>query len=120
MVSSISEIDEGLYNGNDVSPSVIERYLQDIEAWKQKLPHASTNTQMGVTGKLHISCLYYFAVSQAARPAFLLSLSQQQGNDDTSRSPMATACYEAAMYLAQTCADAWKAGLLRGTMCILK
>ncbi|KAK1513564.1 hypothetical protein CABS01_06970 [Colletotrichum abscissum] len=69
--------------------------------------------------KIHVSCLYYFAVTLATRPIFISSLNSQAGNK-IHHPPLAAACIEAAVYLAQTCADARKAGLLERSMCILK
>ncbi|KAI9148305.1 Filamentous growth regulator [Paramyrothecium foliicola] len=134
IVSIIDDINNKLYYEQDVRPAVVERLLQDIDAWKRDLPPSlkqsppagafgpldvSSEAKKGSVGTVHISCLYYFAVTLATRPMFITSLTAQQGPNEQ-QSPLAEACLDAAMYLAQTCVEALTAGLLQSNMCIMK
>jgi hypothetical protein len=131
IVSIIDEINTKLYGEQDVRPEVVEQVLQAIDTWKRDclpslqastpevsvLPgNASTDAPKGSVGKVHVSCLYYFAVILATRPVFISALTLQQGRKDQEL-PMSEACLD---FLAQTCMEALDAGLLESNMCIMK
>jgi hypothetical protein len=135
MVSIISDINEKLYHKKEVTVSAVEQLLQDIDAWKRKLPasvqtcpgQASSDSctlptvpPKGAIGNIHVSCLYYFAVTLATRPIFMSSLTMQPLRTSGSHHPLAAACLDSGMFLAQTAVDALRAGLLQSNMCILK
>jgi hypothetical protein len=134
IVSIIDEVNTKLYGEQDIRPAVVERLLQAIDTWKRDcLPSLQQSTQeiylipggsptearKGSVGIVHISCLYYFAVILATRPVFISTLTSQQGHRDQ-ESPMSEACLDAAIFLAQACAEALDAGLLESNMCIMK
>lgn len=134
IVSIIEDINTKLYNEQDIRPVVVEQLLQAIDAWKHDLPPTlkqstpdgslpqrsmSAERAQGSVGVVHVSCLYYFAVMLASRPVFISALALQQRDQD-SHSPIGEACLDAALYLAQTCAEAFEAGLLGSNMCIMK
>ncbi|KAJ0279814.1 hypothetical protein COL940_006556 [Colletotrichum noveboracense] len=136
IVDIINEINNTLYHDKDVSASVVEHLLLKIDAWKRGLPpslkgslhhhqpsepeSSSSSTQRVAIAKIHVSCLYYFAVTLATRPIFISSLNSNRPDAKIHHPPLAAACIDAAVYLAQTCADALKAGLLQRSMCIMK
>jgi hypothetical protein len=83
-------------------------------------------------GNIHVSCLYYFAVTLVTRP-FLIStlitrptnlqsqsMSSLDAQEDSSHEQLSSACLDAAVYLIQTCMDAYKSDVLLANMCILK
>jgi hypothetical protein len=134
IVSIIDEINTKLYGEQDVRPEVVEQLLQAIDTWKRDclpslqqstpeisvLPgNASMEAPQGSVGRVHVSCLYYFAVILATRPVFISALTLQQGQKDQDL-PMSEACLDAAIFLAQTCMEALDAGLLESNMCIMK
>lgn len=130
----INDITGKLYDKKAISIPIIEQLLQDIESWKRKLPASvwtssspaseqpspkSSPSHAGAIGKVHVSCLYYFAVTLVTRPLLISALTAQPNGRDA-YSHLTAACLDAAMYLAQTCVEAYTAGLLRGNMCIMK
>ncbi|KXH52876.1 hypothetical protein CSAL01_09801 [Colletotrichum salicis] len=131
IVEIINDINNTLYHGKDITVPVVEQLLVNIDGWKRDLLmplecaeqpevlRGSVEANRVAVAKIHVSCLYYFSVALATRPIFISSLSSQAGNK-IHHPPLAAACIEAAVYLAQTCADALKAGLLERSMCILK
>ncbi|KAF4781405.1 hypothetical protein HER10_EVM0011371 [Colletotrichum scovillei] len=131
IVEIINDINNTLYHGKDITITVVEQLLVNIDSWKRHLlmplegpeqPEVlgdSVKANRMAVAKIHVSCLYYFAVTLATRPLFISSVNSQAGNK-IHHPPLAAACIEAAVYLAQTCADALKAGLLERSMCILK
>jgi hypothetical protein len=130
IVTIINEVKDKIYDQKEITTSVIENLLQAIDRWKRDLPKSvggmsltedqqSGAMQSGVIAKMHISCLYYFAVTLVTRPILMSTLASQSPNENVP-SQLATACLEAAMYLSQTCLEALNAGLLQGNMCIMK
>lgn len=135
MVSIISDINEKLYHKKEVTVTAVEEPLRRIDAWKRKLPpsflscpgQSSSDSPSlprippkGAIGNIHVSCLYYFAVTLATRPIFMSSLTMQPTRASSAHHPLAAACLDSAMFLAQTVVDALRAGLLQSNMCILK
>lgn len=135
IVSIIDDINTKLYNEQGARPALIEQLLRAIDTWKRDFtpslqqndteasiaPHASSmsDSKNSSVGVVHVSCLYYFAVMLATRPVLISTLTLQQKQKDQ-HSPMAEACLDAATFLAQTCVEAFEAGLLESNMCIMK
>lgn len=118
-----------LYGKEAVAHAAAERLLEDIDKWSRALPEylktetvgsGGTRTQAETIRNVHVSCLYYFAVTLVTRPILISTLSSRPGPETSSSSQMASACLDAALYLIQTCMDAHRAGLLLGNMCIMK
>jgi hypothetical protein len=129
ILSIISDIVDKLYKRKAITGTFIEEYLNEIELWKFEYGKpVSVSSSLDATtlstgnkiGKIHVSCLYYFAVTLVTRPILIPSLTGQSGSYGPSGSQMAKACVDAAIYLVQTCVDAQEAGVLLGNMCILK
>ncbi|CAK7203039.1 hypothetical protein SEUCBS139899_005768 [Sporothrix eucalyptigena] len=118
----------------NLSSGHVEQCLDKIEAWSRSLPdtvrRAATTpptTTPGdrlTMGSIHVSCLYYFAVTLATRPILIAVLAGPPGaSNNNSQNPqqqLASACLDAAVFLVQTCVDALRARLLLGNMCIMK
>ncbi|KAK2753619.1 hypothetical protein FQN54_007396 [Arachnomyces sp. PD_36] len=135
----INEIVEELYEKKMVSTIVAKRLLEDIEKWSRGLPDSlrrsvassSSRAQKHTIGNIHVSCLYYFAVTLVTRP-FLIStlitrpthpqqaMSPPSTQEDSDHTHLASACLDAAVYLIQTCTEAYKSDILLSNMCILK
>ncbi|RDW56473.1 hypothetical protein BP6252_14135 [Coleophoma cylindrospora] len=125
----ISNIIDKLYKRKQIPGVFIEQYLEQIKVWKQEyssciqgsstLDPATPSTKSSI-GNIHVSCIYYFAVTLVTRPILIPNLTGQPGCHDSMSSQMAEACVDAAIYLVQTCEEAQEAGLLLGNMCILK
>ncbi|KAK2751123.1 hypothetical protein FQN57_000198 [Myotisia sp. PD_48] len=135
----INDIVDELYGKKEVSITVAKKLLKDIEKWSQKLPNSIRQSsssgpaiQGGAIGSIHVSCLYYFAVTLVTRP-FLIStlISQDQAHlhtpfppvssthDDISHAQLAGACLDAAIYLIETCVEAHKADILLGNIALV-
>lgn len=132
ILSLVDDVTSEIYDKMKISMALVEQLLQEIELWKHDLPQSarkpatddqmginSSPTQTGTVGKVHVSCLYYFAVILVTRPFLISSLAGPKSRS-APRSHLAAACLDAAMYLAQTCVEAHNAGMLRGNMCIMK
>ena len=133
IVSIINDVTDKIYDRKEITTPVVQQLLHDIEVWKRELPDSVRNPplsgdgtgsdsfsmQKGIIARVHVSCLYYFAVTLVTRP-FLISKLTAQPPSTSMHSHLAAACLDAAMYLAQTCAEACNAGLLQGNMCIMK
>lgn len=137
IITIINDITDRIYDRKEIDVSIVEQFLQKIEAWKRELPQSvqsptpvRNETQLssssslppkrGLIGNIHVSCLYYFAVTLVTRPIFVANLTACTAPGEAQRSPLAAACLDAAKYLVQTCMSARKAGLLKGNMCIVK
>ncbi|KAK5993046.1 putative transcriptional regulatory protein [Cladobotryum mycophilum] len=129
ILSIINESIDMLYVKKVASIALVEQFLNRIEDWSRNLPdflRGPSGTLRGsapekaTLGSIHVSCLYYFAVTLVTRPVLISALTSQTVAGTVSPSPLASACLDAAVYLAQTCADAHKAGLLLGNMCLMK
>lgn len=137
----INEIVEELYEKKVVSILVAKRLLEDIEKWSRGLPDSlrrsaassssSAIAQKRTIGNIHVSCLYYFAVTLVTRPFLISSLTTRPAHsqhttstsntqEDSSHGQLASACLDAAVYLIQTCVEAYKSDILLSNMCILK
>jgi hypothetical protein len=118
-----------LYGKEAVAHAAAERLLEDIDKWSQSLPEClktqsslagGARTQVETVRNVHISCMYYFAVTLVTRPVLISTLSSRPGLETSASSQMASACLDAALYLIQTCMDAHRMGFLLGNMCIMK
>ncbi|KAG8406511.1 hypothetical protein J3459_019226 [Metarhizium acridum] len=74
----------------------------------------------GAIGSVHVSCLYYFAVTLVTRPILISTLTAPPASGGLIQSQLASACLDAAVYLIQACMDARKVDILYGNMCIMK
>ena len=130
IVLIINGIVDGLYDKKDISTPVVESLLKEIEKWSQELPKcvkapakASTvpgEHMKGTIGSVHVSCLYYFAVTLVTRPILISTLTAPPASGALVHSQLASACLDAASFLVQACVDAKKANVLYGNMCIMK
>ena len=120
---------EDIYVKKDKSLSTAERHLETLKDWRQNLPtslqrsEASPSTlanQKEIIAKIHISCLYYFAVTLVTRPALILSLTAEPISTDDTLKSLASACQDAAIYMSQTCTDAIARNLFLGNMCFIQ
>lgn len=137
----INEIVEELYEKKVVSTIVAKRLLENVEKWSHGLPdslrHSATSSSTNALahkrniGNIHVSCLYYFAVTLVTRPFLISTLiarpthSQQSTStsnthEDSAHGQLASACLDAAVYLIQTCVESYKSNMLLSNMCILK
>lgn len=136
IVTIINHITHKIYDKKQMRIPIVEKFLQDIETWKQQLPESikspsltrrqpysgQLSVRKGAVGAVHVSCLYYFAVTLVTRPILMSTLTAQPEGEPvhSPHSHLAKACLDAAVYLSQTCVDALKTGLLQGNMCIMK
>lgn len=134
IVSIIHSIVENIYDRKEVTIAAVEQILDEIELWSRDLPQSlrrdpdSTASSLepedgsGAIGKIHISCLYYFAVTLATRPILVSALTSHAAHAPAEAPYLAlsSSCLDAAVYLIQTCVEAQRAGLLYTNMCILK
>lgn len=118
-----------VYGKKVASTALIEQILNRIEEWSDSLPDfirrppsssPIITPQRATTSSIYISCLYYFAVTLVTRPVLISTLTSPSIAATPPASSLASACLDAAVYLVQTCADARRAGLLLGNMCIMK
>lgn len=131
IVSIINGIVDTLYDRKEISTSVVESLLNEIESWSQNLPSclrspakaatlSGSNYTKGAIGSVHVSCLYYFAVTLVTRPILISTLTAPSASAGIAQSQLASACLDAAVYLVQTCVDARTVDILYGNMCIMK
>ncbi|TWU75863.1 hypothetical protein ED733_005490 [Metarhizium rileyi] len=131
IVSIINGIVDILYERKEISSSIVENFLTDIESWSQNIPKClrspaknpefpGSNFTTGAIGSVHVSCLYYFAVTLVTRPIFISRLTAPPASGGIVQSQLASACLDASVYLVQTCMDARKLDILYGNMCIMK
>lgn len=132
IVSLISSIVDRVYDRKEISISLVEEFLQKLKEWGQEVPEflhtpppSSSSVgqgdlpeRKGAIGRVHVSCLYYFAVNLVTRPLLISTLTRQQPADAVS-SQLASACLEAATLVVQTCSDAHKLNLLKANMSTL-
>lgn len=129
ILSIVNEAADVLYKRKQASIPRIEQYLRRIEDWSQALPtnlrvsqepYRHSSPERHVIGKIHVSCLYYFAVTLVTRPILISTLTSRTMSSTATLSPLASACLDAAVYLVQTCLEAKKSELLLGNMFIMK
>ncbi|PHH90214.1 hypothetical protein CDD83_4219 [Cordyceps sp. RAO-2017] len=131
IVSIINIVVDTLYERKELSTALVEQLLSEIQAWEKEMvaclrsaPAAAERTDdlphRSVIGKIHVSCLYYFAVTLATRPVLMSTLTSQPASGGLARPLLASACLDAAVFLVQSCNEARNAGHLYGNMCIMK
>ncbi|KAG8406549.1 hypothetical protein J3459_018668 [Metarhizium acridum] len=131
IVSIINGIVDILYERKEISTSVVENLLNEIGSWSQSLPSclrspakgralSGSSYTKGAIGSVHVSCLYYFAVTLVTRPILISTLTAPPASGGLIQSQLASACLDAAVYLIQACMDARKVDILYGNMCIMK
>ncbi|UNI17588.1 hypothetical protein JDV02_003920 [Purpureocillium takamizusanense] len=140
IVCIINGIVDTLYDKKELSTPVVEQFLEEIEAWARTIPECVRRTSLrrgdaeppgsgggsggghggGAIGSVHVSCLYYFAVTLATRPILISTLTAPPSSGGLAQSNLASACLDAAVFLSQTCVEARQANLLYGNMCIMK
>ncbi|EAU31021.1 predicted protein [Aspergillus terreus NIH2624] len=116
-----------------------EEFIQQLQKWSGNLPAhlrqqslashlelPTLATNRAIIGKIHLACIYYYAVIQVTRQ-FLVSqiiphIRGQKVPDSVNEreTELATMCTEAALLMIQMCEDAAQANSLLGNMCILK
>ncbi|ODA77588.1 hypothetical protein RJ55_07217 [Drechmeria coniospora] len=137
IVSIINVIVDSLYERKELSTAMVEQLLNEIELWVTRLPDclrraargadsgsgSGASMLEGALGSIHVSCLYYFAVTLVTRPVLISTLTAPPSHGvgvGATQSHLASACLDAAVFLIQTCVDALHANLLYGNMCIMK
>lgn len=139
---TIQDVLGSLNNGN-LLISVAQRKCEILTGYgktlKQKQPHLratqhllSTSTgRAGVVGNVHASCTYYHALILVTRPSLIASLTTRisprespaassSSFVDGSANNLSEICIDSAIHMAQTCYDAFTAGILLANMCLLK
>ncbi|KAM3442772.1 hypothetical protein MY4824_000913 [Beauveria thailandica] len=129
ILSITTDAVEDLYKKKRPSVALIERAFARIEDWSRAIPKSMRARPDPTSGdkanrqdvyRLHISCLYYFAVTLVSRPILISQLTSQSNASSITLSPLASACLDAAVFLVQTCTDAKKSENLFGSLCIIK
>jgi hypothetical protein len=136
IVSIIHHIVGTIYDKKMVTIAAIQQILDEIELWSLEIPQSfrsppnsetagscsnQEDSSHNAIGKIHVSCLYYFAVTLATRPVLVSTItSQAEAPPEQPQVSLSSSCLDAAMFLIQTCVGAQKAGLLYHNMCILK
>lgn len=129
----ITDSIDKLYERKEISRTAVESLLSRIDSWRTSLPEgllispapvprgdASLSSHDGSIGKIHVSCLYYYAVALITRPVLISALTALLASQSTRHSPMASACVDASVFMIQTCQEASRAGILLRNMCIIE
>jgi hypothetical protein len=129
IISLINNIVDEIYDRKQVTIALVKTLLQRLESWSQALPQflrtaptsttSELSTEKSAIGRVHVSCLYYFALMMATRPILVSTLVQQPGSGLV-HSRIASACLDAATFLVKTCLGAKNHNILQANMCILK
>ncbi|KAI6781173.1 GAL4 [Emericellopsis cladophorae] len=131
IVALINNIVDTMYDKKEITVPAVEEHLRQLGQWSQDLPdflrtspqpdqvQAPGVKDKGAIGRVHVSCLYYFAVTIVTRPILVATLAQQPASGLV-HTQLASACLDAAMFTIQTCSGAQKHNLLLANMCILK
>ncbi|KAK1702624.1 hypothetical protein CaCOL14_011862 [Colletotrichum acutatum] len=125
-----------------------QQFLDEIRRWSKELPtalrqrpkrgtahsHHSQNREIAI-GNIHVACTYYFGIILTTReflihhimPKINKDTSLVDGHDDEggeedekSVAELSDACVDAAVFMAEMCADALDSRTIMGNMCILK
>lgn len=126
-----NDVVKNVYEKKQISVTLVEQMLLKIEAWSHSFPNSlrktftvsplsAEPTPKGTIGSIHISCLYYFAVTLVTRPILISTLTDRSAHLTPQHFQLASACLDAAVYLVQACHDAYKSHFLLGNMCIMK
>ncbi|KAH8886581.1 hypothetical protein GQ53DRAFT_750566 [Thozetella sp. PMI_491] len=131
ILSIITDTVEKIYEQKQMSRSVVEQQLAKIDSWRLSLPgdlltnpvpasQGAAASHTGSIGKIHVSCLYYYAVTLATRPVLISTLTALLANGDPRHLQLAAACVDASVFMIQNCQEAYRAGIFLGNMCIIK
>ncbi|KAK1623426.1 hypothetical protein BDP81DRAFT_384574 [Colletotrichum phormii] len=122
------------------------QFLYEIRCWSKDLPnalrqrpkrgtahsHHSQNREIAI-GNIHVACTYYFGIILTTREFLIEHIMPQINNDlpvdhnveggaeDAKNvAELSDACVDAAVFMAEMCADALDSRTIMGNMCILK
>nr|POE74029.1 hypothetical protein CFP56_72333 [Quercus suber] len=133
----------GTLNNGDLRIATAQRKCEVLTSYgqmlKQKQPNlratqhllATTAGRASVVGNVHASCTYYHALILVTRPSLIASLTTRlsprpspttssTSTSDGSVQNLSEICIDSAIHMAQTCYDAFTAGILLANMCLLK
>ncbi|KAK1671850.1 hypothetical protein BDP55DRAFT_559584 [Colletotrichum godetiae] len=125
-----------------------QQFLDEIRRWSKDLPIAlrqrpkrgtahsrhSQNREIAI-GNIHVACTYYFGIILTTREFLIAHIMPQINNDmpvmnhhgvegeaedEKSVAELSDACVDAAVFMAEMCADALDSRTIMGNMCILK
>ncbi|KXH33283.1 hypothetical protein CSIM01_03197 [Colletotrichum simmondsii] len=125
-----------------------QQFLDEIRRWSKDLPtalrqrpkrgtahsHHSQNREIGI-GNIHVACTYYFGIILTTREFLIHHImprinkdtslmddhdDEGGGEDEKSVAELSDACVDAALFMAEMCADALDSRTIMGNMCILK
>ncbi|KXH65751.1 hypothetical protein CSAL01_05548 [Colletotrichum salicis] len=125
-----------------------QQFLDEIRRWSKDLPTAlrqrpkrgtahsdhSQNREVAI-GNIHVACTYYFGIILTTREFLIEHIMPQINNDmpvmdhhdveggaedEKSVAELSDACVDAAVFMAEMCADALDSRTIMGNMCILK
>ncbi|OIW34815.1 hypothetical protein CONLIGDRAFT_688771 [Coniochaeta ligniaria NRRL 30616] len=126
----INHIIDVVYVNKDKSSVTAERLLGKLKEWSRSLPKSfcsdvspessKAQKEKENIAKIHISCLYYFAVTLVTRPILMSTLTTTSSSERSALSQISSACLDAAVYLAQTCMEGHTKAMMLGNMCIIK
>ncbi|KAF1842938.1 uncharacterized protein K460DRAFT_340538 [Cucurbitaria berberidis CBS 394.84] len=125
ILTIINEIVHRIYVKKDKSITTAEQLLGRVETWSRKLPKSLSNHHNSLEdpnrkeslAEMHVSCLYYYAITLITRPVLVSALTSGLGSDG---SQLASACLDAAILLVQTCVNVYRKKLMIGNMCFIK
>lgn len=125
ILTIVNEIVNRIYVNKDNSIATAEELLERVEKWSRKLPRSLNNrkdvpgnpTQKESIAEMHISCIYYYAVTLITRPVLVSALTSGSGS---AGSQLASACLDAAVFLVQACTNLHSKNLLIGNMAFIK
>ncbi|KAK1526739.1 hypothetical protein CPAR01_13267 [Colletotrichum paranaense] len=125
-----------------------QQFLDEIRHWSKDLPtglrqrpkrgtahsHHSQNREIAI-GNIHVACTYYFGIILTTREFLIHHImprinkdtslmddhdDEGGGEDEKSVAELSDACVDAAVFMAEMCADALDSRTIMGNMCILK
>ncbi|KXH53402.1 hypothetical protein CNYM01_01147 [Colletotrichum nymphaeae SA-01] len=125
-----------------------QQFLDEIRHWSKDLPTAlrqrpkrgtahsqhSQNREIAI-GNIHVACTYYFGIILTTREFLIHHImprinkdtslmddhdDEGGGEDEKSVAELSDACVDAAVFMAEMCADALDSRTIMGNMCILK
>ncbi|KAF4780672.1 hypothetical protein HER10_EVM0000787 [Colletotrichum scovillei] len=125
-----------------------QQFLDEIRRWSKDLPTAlrqrpkrgtahsqhSQNREIAI-GNIHVACTYYFGIILTTREFLIHHImpritkdtplmddhdDEGRGEDEKSVAELSDACVDAAVFMAEMCADALDSRTIMGNMCILK
>lgn len=140
----IGDMVNNLTQNGDLDVTSAESFLQRLSEWNRGLPPQlrrfecndsalSPQDRELAIGRIHVACVYYFAVMLATRP-FLIrhsmaklhkktGLQNSKGDTETTGSQearLAEVCVDSAIFMGKMTHEALRADLLLCNMCMLK